>query len=75
MRVARGGNSSVSYHQLLLLISRLTSNDLLSLDPFGPNLSGATSTVSSSAGNTAFVLLCLFSDTSNNIIHLKMQHF
>ncbi|XP_053474373.1 F-BAR domain only protein 2 isoform X4 [Ictalurus furcatus] len=28
---------------------RLTSNDLLSLDPFGPNLSGATSTVSSSA--------------------------
>ncbi|XP_053474371.1 F-BAR domain only protein 2 isoform X2 [Ictalurus furcatus] len=29
--------------------TELTSNDLLSLDPFGPNLSGATSTVSSSA--------------------------
>ncbi|KAK2816447.1 hypothetical protein Q7C36_022718 [Tachysurus vachellii] len=28
---------------------RLTSNDLLSLDPFGPNLSGAPSSVSSSA--------------------------
>ncbi|XP_026777779.3 F-BAR domain only protein 2 isoform X5 [Pangasianodon hypophthalmus] len=28
---------------------RLTSNDLLSLDPFGPNLSGSASSVSSSA--------------------------